>query len=125
MQSNYFTLKKLTGPQQNTAESTFKKMEAALQSGEIAGKFQFQILKGDEPSFFYFDARKTGAKLNLKKADKPDFEIITTEETWLQIANGVLSPLRAFLENKMRVRGKVELGEMFLKQFSKSENTKK
>ena len=43
-------------------------------------------------------ARKTAAKLNLKKADKPDFEIITTEETWLQIANGVLSPLRAFLQ---------------------------
>ena len=118
MVSNYFTLKGLTDASVSDAHSTFKKMTALLNSPEVKGKFQFQILKGETVTFFHIDAGKNTAKLNARKADVADFEIITSEETWLTIASGTLSPLRAFLENKMRIRGNIEIGERFLQQFS-------
>jgi len=124
MITNFFTLKKLTGSKQKDVESTFQKMVDILKSTDVHGKFQFQILQGEEPAFFLFDATKKSAKLNMKKVAKPDFEIITSKETWLEIASGTLSPIRAFLQNKMRVRGDVEIGERFLKQFSGSSESK-
>ena len=43
--------------------------------------------------------------------NRPDFEIITKEEVWWQIAEGSLAPVRAFYENKMGLRGNILLGE--------------
>jgi len=120
MSNNFFTLKKLTGSKQKDLRSTFQKMAEMLKSTDVPGKFQFQIFKGEEAAFFHIDVSKKSVKLNAKKVQKPDFEIITNDETWLEIATGTLSPLRAFLQNKIRVRGDVGIGERFLKQFSGS-----
>ena len=120
MLNNCFTLKGLIDSKRKDTGSTFKKMAEMLKATDVPGKFQFQILKGEEPSFFHIEAGKKSAKLKASRAEKADFEIITSEETWLEIASGSLAPLRAFLQNKMRIRGNVEIGQRFLKQFSGS-----
>jgi len=125
MENSYFTLKKLGGSKYKNPKSALQKMTRLLKSTDEPGRFQFQIVKGEKVSVFHIAMEGKSGKLYDKKTDHPTFEIITNEETWLSIASGSLSPLKAFLQDKMRVRGNVESGQRFLKQFAGSEKTSK
>jgi len=48
-------------------------------------------------------------------APNPDLEVITTEATWLQIADAELSPVEAFGQGRMRIRGNARMGVQILK----------
>jgi putative sterol carrier protein len=114
----YFTLRKLTGPSGNDVSTTFNRMAELLKGTEDEGKFQFQITTDDKPSYYVVEVNKKTSLVKTVKNDKPDFEIITDADTWWQIADGALSPLRAFLEHKIRVRGNLPLGKKILMSLS-------
>ena len=125
MSNSYFTLKKLGGSKFKNPKSSLQKMTNLLKSTSEPGRFQFQILKGEKASVFHIEVEGKSSKLYDEKTDRPTFEIITSEETWLEIAGGKLSPLKAFVQNKMRVRGNVEAGQRFLLQFAGPGKTSK
>lgn len=125
MSTSYFTLKKLGGSKYKTPGSSLQKMTALLKSTNENGSFQFQIAKGKKNSVFHIEVKGKTAKLYNEKTDHPTFEMITGEETWLEMVSGKLSPLKAFLLNKIRVRGDVEAGQRFLKQFAGPEKNSK
>jgi len=125
MSTSYFTLKKLGGSKFKNPKSSLQKMSKLLRSADEPGRFQFQFLKGEKASVFHIEVEGKSNKLYDEKTDRPTFEIITSEETWLEIAGGKLSPLKAFMQNRMRVRGNVEAGQRFLKQFAGPEKTSK
>ena len=118
MAESYFTLKKLAGSKHKSPKTAFQKMAKLIRSSQEPGRFQFQIVKGGKASFFHIAVEGKQRQLFDTKTDRPTFELITSEETWLQIVNGKLSPLKAFLQNQMRVRGDIEAGQNFLKQFA-------
>ena len=125
MSTSFFTLKKLGGSKFKNPRSALQKMTALLRSTDENGRFQFQIIKGQKTSVFHIEVDGKAGKLYDEKTDRPTFEMITNEETWLEIASGKLSPLKAFMLDKIRVRGDVEAGQRFLKQFAGPEKTSK
>jgi putative sterol carrier protein len=56
-----------------------------------------------------------------RKASRPTVEVITTSDTWKEIASGRLAPHDAFLGGRMRVRGDVRTAQRIVKHLSGSE----
>jgi putative sterol carrier protein len=114
----YFTFRPLTGHSGKDLGATFKHMGELIKGAEGSGKLQFQIVSDDQPSYWVIDVSNKNAHAKEGKVDKPDFEIITTAETWGLIAAGSLSPLRAFVDRKIRVRGNLSLGKDLLMRIA-------
>jgi putative sterol carrier protein len=93
-------------------------MAELLQGFDERARIQFRIIRDEKQLCRYLDISENGCQLHVKETDRPDFEIIAKEEVWWQIAEGSLAPLRAFFENKMRIRGNIQLGERFLMRLA-------
>ena len=66
---------------------------------------------------------KTGPNgSTVVREDMPlsDFEISVSAETWFQLANGEISPLEAFVQGKMRVRGNVNIARRIIRLLQPS-----
>jgi putative sterol carrier protein len=95
-------------------------MAESLTGSEEDARIQFRILEGTQELSWHLDLTSKGCQVRAERIFRPDFEIITKAETWKQIALGSLSPLRAFIQGKMRVRGNIELGKRFLQRLASS-----
>ena len=116
---NYVTLQRLSAPTTSDLGKTFDRAAEILTRSKEEATIQFRLV-GETPTCWTISLGGKGAKAVADKpVTKPDFEIITSTETWAQIADGALAPLRAFTQGKMRVRGDIELGEKLLKRLSK------
>jgi putative sterol carrier protein len=116
----YFSLHKLTGPTQKSLGETFHRMAELLHANaaDESGRLQFRILDGEKQSVWTLASVRKRWQVGEEEMEKPDFEIITDAETWWQVADGKLSPFRAFLQGKMRVLGNIELGKRVLGRIS-------
>ncbi len=120
--NSYFTLRKLTTPTERDLGTTFQRMSELFKKTGEQARLQFQILSDEGQKFWSVEITAKGSKVHAGSVDNPDFEIITSPETWWQIAEGALSPLRAFTQGKMRVRGDIELGKRLLQKLASSES---
>jgi len=118
MQNGYFTLRKLRAPLEKDLEMTFQRMAELLKKSEEKARIQFRITDGEQESYWGLELGPTACRVHTKKAERPDFELITDAETWWQIAEGLLAPLRAFTQGKMRLRGDLELGKRILQRLA-------
>ncbi len=121
MTGSYFTLTALTEPMQQDLADTFRRMAERLEGTEDQGYLRVRIAEGDDPDQGRGWTLKLGnseATVTKSKRKSVDFEIITDKDTWWEIAQGSLAPLRAFTEGRMRVRGDVEFGTRALKHLA-------
>jgi len=118
---SYVTLRNLTEHREIDLNATFTRMAEFLEKSGEHARVQFRILKDARRLFWCLELDKDACKVNTNKTDQPGLEIVTRAETWWQIAQGSLSPLEAFLQGKMRIRGDVELGKRLMKQLASSE----
>ena len=106
---------------------TMKRMCELLSSSNIKGTFRLRIVEGesvaDAPVFSVNlgGPEATKAKAGAKAATKSTVEVITTSQTWSDIASGRLAPHDAFLGGHMRVRGSVGLAQRLLKHLAADE----
>jgi putative sterol carrier protein len=56
-------------------------------------------------------------------ADRPDVEMLTSVETFWQLADGSYSPVEAFLNGRLRVRGDKQLGKRVLRHLAGPEGS--
>ena len=122
MVDTYFSLHKLTGPTRKSLGETFHRMAELLHehAADESGRLQFRIVSGEKQTIWTLASVRKRWQVGEEEIKKPDFEIITDAETWWQIADGKLSPFRAFVQGKMRVRGDFELGKRVLARISTS-----
>jgi len=119
--SSYVKLRSLTERREQDLGGTFQRMAEYLgKTGEHA-LLQIRILSGEKHLYWSIELDENGTKVRNEKVDHPDFEVVTREETWWQIAEGTLSPLDAFTQNKMKVRGDAHLGKRILSRLAASE----
>jgi putative sterol carrier protein len=121
MHNSYFTLRKLRAPIERDLGATFQRMAELLERSEEPARVQFRILDGEKQLYWWLELGSTACRSHAEKDERPDFEIITKAETWWQIAEGLLAPLRAFTQGKMRVRGDIELGKRILQRLASPE----
>ncbi len=119
--AKYVTIRSLLGRKKGDVEGTFERLAELLNQSKETGNIQFRIVAKEQPRYWNLRLEAQGCSVHVDRLDKPDLEIITTAETWLQIAGGKLSPLVAFARGKMRIRGDEKLGKRLLKQLASSE----
>lgn len=119
--AKYVTVRSLLGRKKGDVGETFERLAEMLKQSADNGSIQFRIVDKDQPRHWNLRLDAQGCSVRAEKVNKPDLEIITQAETWLQIAGGKLSPLIAFARRKMRIRGDEKLGKRLLKQLASSE----
>lgn len=110
--NSYVRLQKLTEPTRPELATTFHRVADILTKARNRKplQLQFSIFDGDteEPTSWSVAIGKDGGKAAQGPSERPDVEIITRAETWWEIAEGRLSPLEAFVNGRLRVRGNLE-----------------
>ena len=75
-------------------------------------------LTGDGERYFGMRVGPQGLHVDdATKADQPDFEIVTSEQTWRGIAQGEVSPLDAMARGQLRFRGDVVLASRVVREL--------
>jgi hypothetical protein len=88
---------------------------------EPGGVVQVRLVDGGEGAVWSIVAG--GGDARAGEAARPDLEIVTTEPTWGRLAEGSYSPLQAFLDGSLRVRGDVALGKRMLRHLGEPGGT--
>jgi hypothetical protein len=125
----FAAIKDLTGGREivDTA-ATFARLGELLASSGLRATLQVHLLdqadRHDEAdphkSSFTVKLVDKKATTGTRALSKADVELITTPETWLEIARGELPPHEAFFSGRMRVRGNVGLAQDMLKHIADS-----
>ena len=79
------------------------------------GQLRLTCLVGDQWTSWTIshDGKKaTLQSSRSRKSGKPSLEVITSQETARAILAGELSPLTAFVQNRVRIRGDVDYGRL-------------
>jgi putative sterol carrier protein len=97
--------------------ASFDRMAESLNGASFSGIARFTLVGGPQTQSFTISLQEGSAKME-SDAKEVDFEIITTAEIWLAIAEGKLAPLDAFTQGKMRVRGDYKLGQQIMKRLA-------
>lgn len=119
--AKYVTVRSLLGRKKADVGETFERLAELLKQSKETGSIQFRVVDKDQPRYWNLRLDAQGCTVHFDRVNKPDLEIITQVETWLQIAGGKLSPLIAFARRKIRIRGDEKLGKRLLKQLASSE----
>jgi putative sterol carrier protein len=117
----YATLRPLTGHQNGDVGGMFHCIADRLKTSSERGCIQFRILDKEDHQYWCISLAAKSCKVRQEMAKKPDLEVITSLEIWKKIASGELSPLVAFAQRKMRIRGDENLGKRLLKQLASAE----
>lgn len=99
-------------------DGTFQQMGKLLEKCHLKAKLQFRIIDGEEAQYFSLDVSNNNSKVQNKAVEKFDFEVITTEDTWWQIASGTLAPLQALGNGQLRFRGDIAIGQRVMRHLA-------
>lgn len=110
----------LLGKKRTAIETSFKRIAKALDKSKRRGAIQFTINNGRQTRQWCLTMTPDGCHEAQRPAQSPDLEILTDSETWATIAEGKVTPLEAFGQGKVRVRGDVELARHFARRVQKS-----
>jgi len=83
------------------------RLRATTSTGESWGAYSLRISPKDRV-------------VQSETVDTPDLEIITTRDVFDRLAGGSYSPVQAFRDGNMRVRGDIELGKRLLAHLAGS-----
>jgi putative sterol carrier protein len=117
----YAKLQSLVADREVEIAATFETLTSLLQDSGEKGSIQFRIIDVDRQRHWHLILTPKSSKLVPDSTRSPSLEIVTRSETWMAIAAGSLSPLEAFLQGSMRVRGDVELGKRLLAKLAGTE----
>jgi len=111
--------------QRGDLAGTFARLGEILAPSKLRAALKVQLLDDQrEParrtSYFTVTIGGGKAKVTTDQAAKADIELITTPETWWEIAAGKLAPHEAFRRGRMRVRGDFGLAQDLLKHAAGS-----
>jgi len=119
----FAAIKDLTRGGRASAAETAKNLGEQLASAKAKGTLRLRLLEGAkaENATVYDVPLGSKRKGAAKSSGKPSIELITTPETWKEVAAGRLAPHDAFLSGRMRVRGNAYTAQGLLKHIAGSE----
>jgi hypothetical protein len=108
------TLAPLIERNSDDLEAVAQKVGEKLARSSETGDVQCCIYEEGKKTYYGLKLGEGKAQLRTSEIAQPRFEIITRKETALRMAEGTLSPLAAFYDGQMRIRGDIELGKRLL-----------
>jgi putative sterol carrier protein len=94
-------------------------MQAAaklLGRGRDVGRLHVSVVGGRRNGQFTFDVLNGNCTVTESAAESPDLEVVVREDALVEIANGTLSPVDAYLSGRMEIAGDLEFGK---RQYAK------
>jgi putative sterol carrier protein len=117
----YATFKPLTGRSHDDIGGSLRRMASALSKARERGRIHLRLAGATGESVWTVALGAKAPKVTAKAEGRPTVEIVTREETWARIADGVLSPLEAFVTGKLRLRGDAALAKRLVRTLSGNE----
>jgi putative sterol carrier protein len=120
--TSYATFRSLIYGDEDDIGETFKRMAEVLRDSGEHAQIQFRIV-GAQRVIWSLNLEEDSCTTTPIRVERPNLEVVTTPETWWQIAEGSVSPISAVLDGSMRIRGDVQLGRRLVKLLSSSEGS--
>lgn len=116
----YALVRSLTDANGSDAEETVRRLAAEMTDAGESGSLRLSLGGHEE------GAERRAWMLSLDGGDaevgangsSADVELLTALETFQRMADGSYSPVQAFLDGKLRVRGDVSLGKRILRHLA-------
>jgi putative sterol carrier protein len=106
--------KDLRGSSPTDVEATFRNMGKHLEAAGLDVTVHFEI----GSAVYALHVGHGASSVTRARATRPHLELITEEQTWIDIASGTLAPLDAVVTGKLRVRGDTRLGVKIIHQLA-------
>lgn len=119
--TEYVTIRSLTQHSENDIDQSFERLVEQLNNTGESALIQFRVLSEGKRAFKGLKLTKQGCRMSNQEYDKPNLEVIMSSDTWMKIASGSYSPLEAFIQGKMRIRGDEALGKRILQRLASSD----
>ena len=122
--TNYAQIRRLAENRSAGIDGTFGRLTDLLRGSGMTGDVQCTILTGDTRRNWVIQLRAKDCQLrrdaaaSAPNAGAANLEIITSEATWWEVAEGSLSPLDAFVQGRLRIRGDTEFGSRLLRKIT-------
>jgi putative sterol carrier protein len=113
----------LSAPGPRDLARTVDRLGELLSSSQIRATFQLRFVHdtaGDQTSCLRLVLDAGKATTSSEPVENPDVEIITTPDTWWEIATGKLAPHDAFRSGRMRLRGSRRIALSMLNRVAAS-----
>jgi len=100
-------------------DATFVRVAELLGASSTPLAVRVQISDGEDADVrsWVLDTGPTGCQVTSEATRPPDAEAILDTETWALIASGRMSPLEAFAQGRMRVRGDMQTARRIARQL--------
>jgi len=116
--STFATIQNLAASGERDVAKALHRLGELLAPSQLHATFQLQLVHdtvGEQTSSVRLMLADGKATISSERIDNPDVEIITTPETWWEIATGKLGPQDAFFSGRMRLRGDTRVAQNMLK----------
>jgi putative sterol carrier protein len=88
-----------------------------LKRGKDVGRLEVRLIGKRGSNSYTFDVLGGECRMSKGSPAESDFEVVVSEETWVEIANGDLSPVDAYLTGRMELSGDLEFAK---RQYAKA-----
>ena len=99
-------------------EDGFQKMAQALSDYEAPVRIHVRLLNDEQVEHWEVEGGRSKPTARRKEPKKADIVVIARRETWLQIAQGRLSPFDALFSGNMRIGGDIEAAKRIARHLS-------
>jgi putative sterol carrier protein len=98
-------------------QRSFERIAESLAGTNTAGAIQFSIREGDNQRHWSLVLSPKECHVAEVKAERPRLEILTDADTWLEVAEGNLTPIEAFGSGRLRVRGDLRFATLLARRL--------
>jgi putative sterol carrier protein len=88
-----------------------------LKRGKDVGRLEVRLIGKSASRSYTFDVLAGDCRVTQGASEDRDLEIVVSDETWVEIANGDLSPVDAYLTGRMEVTGDLAFAK---RQYAKA-----
>jgi putative sterol carrier protein len=99
-------------------EEGFQKMAQALRDYGAPVRIHVRLLNDEQVEHWEVEGGKSKPAARRKQPKKADVVVIARRETWLQIAQGRLSPFDALFSGNLRIGGDIEAAKRIARHLS-------
>ncbi|MCA1675343.1 MAG: SCP2 sterol-binding domain-containing protein [Actinobacteria bacterium] len=121
MMSTYALVRSLTDGQGSDVDLTVERLATAVSDAGDRGSMQLSLgadEEGSERSVWTLSLDEATAKRSTTGSVASDITLLTAPETFQRMAEGSYSPVQAFLDGKLRVRGDMDLAKRILRHLA-------
>jgi putative sterol carrier protein len=121
--AHYPSIKRLFPRKLEASEASASDFDESMQAGakllgrgKDVGRLQVRLLGERGSRYYTFEVLGGECRVTKARSDDVDFELVVSSETWVELANGDLSPVDAYLAGRLELTGDVEFAK---RQYAK------